>query len=98
MNTRYEGGGMPMAPAANPYDGKVTVLIAHDISRLKHLYLMTKIAKGKHICYKGVEQITAKTVEIKAEAPMTIHTDGEIVGNNDHVTFSVFPEKLKMMI
>ncbi len=98
MNTRYEGGGMPMAPAANPYDGKVTACIVHDISRLKHLYLMTKIAKGKHVNYKGIEQITAKTIEIKTDAPMTIHTDGEIVGKNDHVTFSVFPEKLKMMI
>ena len=98
MNTRYEGGGMPMAPVANPYDGKITACVAHDISRLKHLYLMTKIIKGKHINYKGVDQVTAKTIEIKAEAPMTIHTDGEIVGKNDHVTFSVCPEKIKMMI
>ena len=98
MNTRYEGGGMPMAPAANPYDGKITACVAHDISRLKHLFLMTKIIKGKHINYKGVDQVTAKTIEVKAEAPMTIHTDGEIVGKNDHVTFSVFPEKIKMMI
>ena len=98
MNMRYEGGGMPMAPAANPYDGKITACVAHDISRLKHLFLMTKIIKGKHVNYKGVDQITAKTIEVKADAPMTIHTDGEIVGKNDHVTFSVFPEKIKMII
>jgi len=98
MNTRYEGGGMPMSPDANPSDGMITVCIAHDISRLRHLFLMSKILNGTHIEYKGVDQITAKTVEIRTDHPLTIHTDGEIAGKNDHVTFSCLPDKVKMMI
>lgn len=98
MNTKYEGGGMPMAPAANPYDGKITACIAHDIPRIKHLFLMTRISRGKHIDYKGVEQVTAKTIEVKTEKPMTIHTDGEIAGSNSHITISCTESKIKMII
>ena len=98
MNTKYEGGGMPMAPAANPFDGKITVCIVHDISRLKHLSLMPTIIKGKHIRHKNIDQITAKTIEIETDHPMTIHTDGEIAGKSSHVTFSCFPEKVQMIM
>jgi len=98
MNTKYEGGGMPMAPAANPYDSMITSCIVHDITRLKHLWLMTKIIKGRHVRYKGIEQITAKTIEIETDRPFTIHTDGEIIGKSNHVTFSCIPGKVRMMI
>ena len=98
MNTRFEGGGMPMAPAANPFDGKITVCLVHDISRLTHLKLMPAVIKGNHIKHKNIEQITAKTIEIETDRPMTIHTDGEIAGKSDHVTFSCFPEKVRMIM
>ena len=49
MNTKYEGGGMPMGPAANPFDGKITLCLVHDISRLTHLRLMPSVIKGNHI-------------------------------------------------
>ena len=87
-----------MAPAANPYDGMITACIVHDMPKLKHLWLMTKIIKGNHVNYKGVEQITAKTIEIETDRPFTIHTDGEVVGKSDHVTFSCLPQKVRMMI
>ncbi len=98
MNFRYEGGGMPMGPAADPFDGKITACIVHDMPKLKHLWLMTKIIKGKHVNYKGVEQITAKTIEIKTDRPLTLHTDGEVIGKNDHVTFSCFKDKARMIL
>ena len=98
MNMKYEGGGMPMGPAANPFDGKITACIVHDVPKFKHLLLMSQIIKGKHVNYKGIEQITAKTIEIETDRPLTIHTDGEVIGKNDHVTFSCFPQKVQMII
>ena len=98
MNTKYEGGGMPMAPNANPYDGKITVCLVHDISRLTHLRLMPSILNGSHVKHKNIDQITARTIEIETDRPMTIHTDGEVIGRNNHVTFSCFPEKVRMII
>lgn len=98
MNTVYEGGGMPMGPAADPSDGKITVTLVHDISRLWHLRLMPTVLKGRHVHFRGVEQITAKTVEIITDRPLVLHTDGEYAGKSDHVKFSCIPDKVRMII
>lgn len=98
MNTRYEGGGMPMSPEADPSDGKVSVCLVHDISKIKHMMLMPSIIKSKHVNHKGVDIITCKTFEITTDRPLVIHTDGEYAGKHDHVIFSCLPEQIKMML
>ncbi len=98
MNTKYEGGGMPMNPSADPTDGKVSMCVIHDISRLKHLLLMGSIIKGKHVKYKGVEQITCKSFEIESDRPLVVHTDGEVMGKHMHIKYSCLPKKIKMML
>ena len=98
MNTQYEGGGMPMGPGADPTDGKVTVCIVHGISRFKHMMLMGSILKGRHIRHKGVELITCERMEIEADRPLVVHTDGEYAGKHRIVRFSCIPEKVKMLL
>lgn len=98
MNTVYEGGGMPMAPAADPTDGKITVTVVHDVSKFRHLLLMVPVIRGRHVKHRGVEQITARTVEIETDRPLVLHTDGEYAGMSDHVTFSCLPEKVRMIV
>lgn len=98
MNTLYEGGGMPMAPEADPTDGKVSVCLLHDISRLKHIRLMPTILNATHVKHKGVTVVTCKTLEIQADRPLVIHTDGEFAGKHDHVRFSCVPEQIRMML
>lgn len=98
MNTVYEGGGMPMGPHADPTDGKVTMLLLHDVSKLWHLRLMPTIIKSRHVGKRGVDEITAKTIEIETDRPLWIHTDGEVVGKSSHVTFSCLPDKARMII
>jgi len=97
MNTKYEGGGMPMGPDADPCDGKITLCIVHGISRLRHLLYMPTVIKGKHINHKGVEQITCNTCEIITDAPMHVHADGEPCGIRAHVKFSLTGDKLRVM-
>lgn len=97
MNTKYEGGGMPMGPAADPTDGKVTMCIVHDISRIKHLLYMPSVIKVDHVNKRGVEQITCRTCEIRTERPLCVHTDGEPAGVRDHVIFSCTGDKLRIM-
>lgn len=98
MNTRYEGGGMPMGPDADPTDGKLTVCLVHDISRLRHLSYMPTVIKGNHIRKKGVEEITCTTCEIITDEPMYVHTDGEYAGRRKHALFSCDPGKMKLML
>lgn len=98
MNVVYEGGGMPMGPHADPCDGKVTACIVHDISKMRHLFLMPTILKGNHIKRKNIEEITARTIEIETDRPMIVHTDGEFAGRSSHITFSCCPDKVRMMV
>ena len=98
MNMEYEGGGMPMGPGADPTDGKITVCIVHDISRFRHLMLMSSIIKANHIRHKGVELITCERMEIEADRPLVVHTDGEFAGKHRRIRFSCLPEKAKMLL
>lgn len=97
MNTKYEGGGMPMGPAADPSDGKLTMCIVHDVSRIKHLLYMPSVINANHVNKRGVEQITCRTCEIRTARPLCVHTDGEPAGIRDHVIFSCMSEKLRIM-
>ncbi len=98
MNTVYEGGGMPMGPGADPSDGKMTVCVVHDISRFRHLMLMGSILKGNHIKHKGVELITCERMEIEADRPLVVHTDGEFAGKHSRIRFSCLPEQARMLL
>lgn len=98
MNTLYEGGGMPMAPEADPTDSKVSVCLLHDISRLKHIRLMPTILNATHTRHKGVTVITCSTLEIEADRPLVVHTDGEFAGKHSRVRFSCLPDKMRMML
>lgn len=98
MNTLYEGGGVPMAPGAVPDDGKLTLCIVNNISRLQHCLLMTSAKKGEHIKSSGVEIVTCKSVEIEADRPLVMHTDGEYAGKHKHVRLSCLPDQIRMIL
>lgn len=98
MNTRYEGGGMPMGPDADPTDGRITLCIVHDISKLWHLRLMPTVIKGNHVKYRGVELITCTSAEVETDRPLVVHTDGEFAGKSSHAVFECMPEKVRMML
>ena len=98
MNTLYEGGGIPMAPGADPSDGKLTLCIVNNISRLQHCLLMTSAKTGEHIKSKGVEIVTCKSVEIEADRPLVMHTDGEYAGKHKHIRLSCSPEQIRMIL
>lgn len=98
MNLPKEGGGLPMAPNADPSDGCLDCLIVHDIPKIKHLVLMPSIFKGRHIKYKGVELIRCKSLEVKLNRPLVVHTDGEFAGSHSHAVFRCMDEKILMML
>ena len=61
--------------------------------------LVSTIAKyGPEILSKGVELITCRSMEIEADRPLVVHTDGEFVGKHRVVRFSCIPEKVKMLV
>ena len=80
-NQPFYGGGMKIAPKANPTDGCLDVTIVHNLSRLKLLFMFVTVFFGKHTGFKEVAQYKGKKVSIKSDDNMLVHADGELIGH-----------------
>ena len=94
----YEGGGLKLAPSADNADRKLTLMIVHDVSKLKLFLVLPSVLISKHTGIKGVEIFDCNSVEITSEAARSLHTDGETVGIKDHVRLSCTPEQIRMYL
>jgi diacylglycerol kinase family enzyme len=82
-NGRYFGGGMMIAPDADPSDGLLDVVALHDMTRLQSVALAQHIYKGAHLGLPGVSTTRAKVVEAAPLArgnEVLIDMDGETPG------------------
>jgi YegS/Rv2252/BmrU family lipid kinase len=76
-NTGYYGGGMNMAPGADPSDGLLEVITIEKISKPRFLANLPKVFKGTHIDEDGVNVHRAREVEISADRPFDVYADGD---------------------
>jgi YegS/Rv2252/BmrU family lipid kinase len=82
-NGRYFGGGMMIAPDAEPGDGLLDVVALHDMSRVKAAALAQHIYKGAHLGQPGVSVTRGKVIEAEpliASHEVLIDMDGETPG------------------
>lgn len=98
MNHPYEGGGFKFCPQADPCDGFLDIMVIAGISKLKALLLLPTAFNGKHIRYKGVYTYRCRQIDIDSEKALPVHTDGEPVFLQKHLSVSLEPEKLKVII
>lgn len=97
MIHKYEGGGMQIAPAADPYDGQLSVCIVHGVSRLRILTVLPFLLIGKHIHFKGVETFNCHTLDIDITEPAWIHVDGECPNRFQKLTVSCLSNQLRII-
>lgn len=76
-NLPYEGGGFKFAPKAVPDDGQLDLCIVHGISKPGLACKLLFAFKGKHVRFKGIENIRYKHMKLVLEHPYAVHTDGE---------------------
>lgn len=98
MNLRYEGGGFMFCPEAEPDDDCLDLIVANNLSRLRALTVLPLALFGRHTDKRGVTIRRCKTVTIKTNAPLCVHTDGEIPGSFDKVSFSLHEKKLAVIV
>jgi diacylglycerol kinase (ATP) len=78
-NTRSYGGGMRIAPGADPSDAAFDVTLGGAGSRLEVLKLMPKVYRGTHVRHPRVEVV--RTAGLRLESPgINAYADGEYVG------------------
>jgi diacylglycerol kinase (ATP) len=82
-NGRFFGGGMMIAPDADPSDGLLEVVALHDMSRIQSVALAQHIYKGAHLGRPGVSVTRGKVIEAEpmaSGAEVLVDMDGETPG------------------
>lgn len=79
-NGRYFGGGMHVAPNAQPDDGRFDVIVLGDISLARNLASMRRIYQGTHLGQPQVSTDYARRVEVQSAERVLIDMDGEMPG------------------
>lgn len=98
MIHKYEGGGLLMAPQADPTDGKLSVCLVHGLSTARAFFLLPTIFSGKHVGFKGVEAFHCSEIEIITDSNIAVHTDGELPAVCSHIKVSCIHEQIRMIL
>nr|WP_255622258.1 YegS/Rv2252/BmrU family lipid kinase [Tessaracoccus sp. OS52] len=94
-NTGVFGGGMKIAPDADPTDGLLDVTIVHPTSRGTLLKLLPRMYSGK-FTHPAIERLQATEVEIDGDE-LFVMGDGEELGTVP-VTITSQPRALRIFV
>lgn len=96
-NGTHFGGGMCVAPTADPFDGAFDVCVAHDVNKLTLLRLLPKFMKGSHLGLPYITYFRTKRLTAVCEPVSRIEVDGEVMDGTP-VTFEVVPAAISVMV
>jgi len=78
-NSRFTGGGMMIAPRADPADGLVEIVRAGPMGRWATLRAFPRIFRGTFLDHPMVERCAAARVAFDLDGPVDAMVDGEVV-------------------
>ncbi len=100
-NGPREGGGFLVAPDARIDDGVFHYAMIRKVSRPMMFRLVPEVMKGTHGRFKPVLLGSCKRMKVKADRPMYIHADGEILtgfgSDLRELSFELLPGALQVI-
>ena len=96
-NTRSYGGGMQIAPNADPHDGLLDVCIVEPLTYPQALSLLPSVFLGRHIHHPSVRVVRTDTLEISGETGRLVSADGEYCGTTP-MTLTSVPNALRVVL
>lgn len=84
MKGKFFGGGMKVTPNQDRHDpeGKISVLIAHNLGKLKIATLFPTIFEGKHIKFtEHIDIYRCSSISVKYDKPCHLQMDGETISD-----------------
>jgi diacylglycerol kinase (ATP) len=94
-NGAHFGGGMKIAPSADPADGVLDLVILGDLGRAELLRWLPAVYRGGHLANPKVSTRRIARVSVAAASPLPTHVDGEPVADTP-VTFRICPGALRL--
>ncbi|GAC1569395.1 MAG: diacylglycerol kinase family lipid kinase [Candidatus Dormibacteria bacterium] len=98
-NAQYFGGGMRVAPHADPADGLLDVVVIGASSRPSTLLGMARIYRGRHLSHPGVVSLRGRLIRVQTltdGAPLRFDVDGEDIGTTP-VSVECLPGALRLL-
>lgn len=95
-NTGIFGGGMRVAPDADPGDGLLDVTVIHPVSRTLLLRLLPELYSGKFVRHRAVEQFRVKSITLDG-SELFVMGDGEELGEVP-VSMATDPGALRVFV
>lgn len=77
-NCKYVGGGMKVAPAADPADGLLDFLVMKSMTKLDFTANFLRVYRGTHITHPKVMTFRSVAAEFAYADGLLTHVDGEI--------------------
>jgi diacylglycerol kinase (ATP) len=96
-NGAWVGGMFHIAPMADNSDGKLELLIADPVSRMRILSLLPKIISGKHLGESEVRHASVCRVTIDCSADVPSHLDGEVGAPASRFVIEILPAALNLL-
>jgi len=93
-NGRTYGGGIPIAPDADPGDGLLDLVLVRPAGRLRLLGLLPKVYRGTHASVPEVSITRVRSVRL-ASPGVTAYADGDPIGALP-LTVDVVPGALRI--
>jgi diacylglycerol kinase (ATP) len=83
-NTAFFGGGMMIAPKADPTDGILDICSIGTVGRVELLRVFPRVFRGRHLTHRAVSTHRAQRVVIRQRDdgdPIAVWGDGEPIGH-----------------
>jgi diacylglycerol kinase (ATP) len=96
-NGPWHGGGMKLAPGAQPDDGLFDVVLIGDVSKADFLTTAPKLYTGRHVGHPKVEVLRSTTVTVDAPERLPIEVEGEQIGTTP-AAFEIVPGALRVRV
>jgi diacylglycerol kinase (ATP) len=96
-NGAHYGGGMKIAPGADPADGMLDLVVLGAFGRLELLRWLPSVYRGGHVAHPSVRVQRVTRVRVAADVPLATHLDGE-GGPPSPLTLSIRPGALRLRV
>ncbi len=97
-NLAQYGGGVRVAPDADPMDGYLDLCIIKRMSPLLILYHLPKLFTGRIKRVPATTILKIKKVTIISEPLGPVHVDGDLMGQENTLKIKVLPKALKIAV
>jgi diacylglycerol kinase (ATP) len=100
MNGRRMGGSFFMAPQSKNDDGKFTVCIAGQVSRLGILLLIPRFIQGTQAGHPAIRYLETAKLNVKAlNGSIAAHADGETISTDaDAIKVEILPKAIDVIV